>query len=134
MTLSFLLIGCSEKKDNNQKYDPVIPVNVIVVEMNDDSNVRNYVGTLQSEVKLALSFPLGGTITNIYVHNGQKVKKGELIGYVGNTGLSVAPHCHYEVIKDGQRVNPVHYFFNDLTPEEYNHVIEAASKVNQALS
>lgn len=73
-------------------------------------------------------------MSRMTVRMGQKVKRGDLIGYVGNTGLSVAPHCHYEVIKDGQRVNPVHYFFNDLTPEEYNHVIEAASKVNQALS
>lgn len=68
------------------------------------------------------------------VRPGQKVKRGELIGYIGNTGLSVSPHLHYEIIKNGRKVNPVHYFFNDLSPEEYEEVLEAASKVNQALS
>lgn len=68
------------------------------------------------------------------VRPGQKVKRGELIGYIGNTGLSVSPHLHYEIIKNGKKVNPVHYFFNDVSPEEYEEVLEAASKVNQALS
>ncbi len=68
------------------------------------------------------------------VRPGQKVKRGELIGYIGNTGLSVSPHLHYEIIKNGKKVNPVHYFFNDLSPQEYEEVLEAASKVNQALS
>ena len=60
------------------------------------------------------------------VKKGDKVKRGELIGYVGNTGLSTAPHLHYEVIRNNRKVNPVHYFFNDLTPEEY----ELYSKLN----
>ena len=112
LMLSFLLIGCGEKKDNNQKYDPVIPVNVIVVEMNDDSNVRNYVGTLQSEVKLALSFPLGGTITNIYVHNGQKVKKGDIIAKIDETtakSLHDAALASLNQAEDGyERLKQVH--------------------------
>lgn len=68
------------------------------------------------------------------VKTGQKVKRGQLIGYVGSTGMSIAPHLHYEVIKNGIKVNPIHYFFNDLTPEEYQQVIESSSKVNQVLS
>jgi murein DD-endopeptidase MepM/ murein hydrolase activator NlpD len=68
------------------------------------------------------------------VKPGQKVKRGELLGYIGNTGLSVSPHLHYEIIKNGKKVNPVHYFFNDLSPDEYEEVLELASKVNQALS
>lgn len=68
------------------------------------------------------------------VRSGQKVKRGELIGYMGSSGVSVSPHLHYEVIKNGVKVNPIHYFFADITPEEYNKILEDASKVNQALS
>jgi murein DD-endopeptidase MepM/ murein hydrolase activator NlpD len=53
---------------------------------------------------------------------------------VGNSGLSTAPHCHYEVIKDSKRVNPVHYFFQDLNDEEYEKILELASIENQSLS
>ncbi|MGY6744268.1 MAG: M23 family metallopeptidase [Cecembia sp.] len=68
------------------------------------------------------------------VKKGQKVKRGDKIGTVGNTGSSTAPHVHYEVIKDGRYVNPVNYFFKDLTPEEYDMILELASKENQSLS
>ena len=68
------------------------------------------------------------------VRHGQKVKRGEILGYVGSTGLSQAPHLHYEVIKNGVKINPVHYFFNDITPQEYEEILEASKKVNQSLS
>ena len=67
------------------------------------------------------------------VRAGQNVKRGELIGYVGDTGLSTAPHLHYEVLMNGTQINPVHYFFNDLSPEEYEKIVELASIENQAL-
>jgi murein DD-endopeptidase MepM/ murein hydrolase activator NlpD len=66
------------------------------------------------------------------VRKGQKVKRGEVIGYVGTTGTSTAPHLHYEVIKHGQKINPVNFFFNDLSPEEYERVVELSSRSNQS--
>lgn len=67
------------------------------------------------------------------VKRGQKVKRGELIGYSGNTGKSTAPHLHYEVKKDGRPINPVHFFSEDLSPEEYEEILRLASIENQAL-
>ncbi|MCD4736220.1 MAG: M23 family metallopeptidase [Bacteroidales bacterium] len=73
-------------------------------------------------------------LSKFEVRVGQKVIRGQIIGKVGNTGLSSGPHLHYEVHKANKKVNPVYYFYNDLTPEEYEKVIELASRYNQALS
>jgi murein DD-endopeptidase MepM/ murein hydrolase activator NlpD len=67
------------------------------------------------------------------VKSGQTVRRGDLIGYVGNTGLSTAPHLHYEVLINGTQVDPVHYFYNDLSPGEYEKILELASIENQSL-
>lgn len=66
------------------------------------------------------------------VRNGQKVRRGDVIGYVGNTGMSIAPHLHYEIKLNGTNVDPVNYFFNDLTAAEYDEMIEVASKTGQS--
>ncbi len=73
-------------------------------------------------------------MNKIKVKRGQEIKRGEIIGLVGNTGVSTAPHLHYEVVRNGRKVNPVNYFYNDLTPEEFEYIIEVASRVNQSLS
>lgn len=77
--------------------------------------------------------------TSLYAHlesfnvrEGRKVRRGDIIGYVGNTGMSVAPHLHYEIKLNGLNVDPVNYFFNDLSPAEYEEMIEIASKTGQS--
>jgi|TARA_B100000809_G_scaffold63913_1_gene60689 murein DD-endopeptidase MepM/ murein hydrolase activator NlpD len=71
-------------------------------------------------------------MTKYIVYRGQKVKRGEIIGYVGSTGTSVAPHLHYEVIKNKRKINPVNYYYNDLSPEEYDKMLEISSQNNQS--
>lgn len=58
---------------------------------------------------------------------GQKVNRGDVIGLVGTTGKSTAPHLHYEVVKNGEKVNPVYYYYNDLSPEEYEEMLKAST-------
>ena len=69
---------------------------------------------------------------NLIVQVGQKVKRGEVIGYVGNSGASVGPHLHYEVIKNNIKIDPVNFYYNDLTPEQYDQMLEISSKINQS--
>ncbi len=66
------------------------------------------------------------------VKKGQKVKRGEIIGYVGNTGTSTAPHLHYEVEKNGKKVDPKYYFFKDLTPEKFDELVAISSNMGQS--
>jgi murein DD-endopeptidase MepM/ murein hydrolase activator NlpD len=71
-------------------------------------------------------------LSNFNVRVGQKVQRGDVIGYVGNTGTSIANHLHYEIRLNGVNVDPVNYYFEDLTPAEYERVIEIASKTGQS--
>jgi murein DD-endopeptidase MepM/ murein hydrolase activator NlpD len=67
------------------------------------------------------------------VQKGDRVKRGQIIGLVGSTGTSTSAHLHYEVHKDGVKVNPAHYYFNDLTPAEYEAMLEASEVETQSL-
>jgi murein DD-endopeptidase MepM/ murein hydrolase activator NlpD len=75
---------------------------------------------------------LYGHLSNFNVRKGQKVKRGEVIGFVGSTGTSTAPHLHYEVLKNNEKVNPVHYYFNDLSAEEFDKMIFISSNSGQS--
>ncbi|MBK7967554.1 MAG: M23 family metallopeptidase [Bacteroidetes bacterium] len=71
-------------------------------------------------------------MSKVNARPGQKVKRGDVIGNVGSTGASTARHLHYEVIKQGSTINPINFFYNDLTPEEYEKMIEISSHSNQS--
>lgn len=75
---------------------------------------------------------LYGHMSEILVKPGQEVKRGEVIGKVGNTGTSSGPHVHYEVIRNGNKINPVSYYFLDLTPLEYQEIIKQSNQSNQS--
>jgi murein DD-endopeptidase MepM/ murein hydrolase activator NlpD len=75
---------------------------------------------------------LFGHMFRVKVRAGQKVKRGEIIGWVGSTGKSTGPHCHYEVHRNGDAVDPVYYFYNDITPEQYDRLLKLASSSNQS--
>ena len=71
-------------------------------------------------------------MSKIIITQGQNVKRGQLIGLVGNTGSSTGPHLHYEVMRNGEKVDPAFYFYNDITPEQYEEVLQRAANANQS--
>lgn len=75
---------------------------------------------------------LYGHMLRTKVKTGQTVKRGDVLGWVGSTGKSTGPHCHYEVMKNGEKVDPVYFFFNDLSPEEFDRMLKIARSGNQS--
>lgn len=76
---------------------------------------------------------LYGHMNDYNVRVGQKVKRGDVIGYMGNTGLSFGPHVHYEVRKNNIPIDPINYYFNDLTADEYDKFVDVANNTGQTM-
>ena len=76
---------------------------------------------------------LYGHMYRIKARVGEQIKRGEVIGYIGNTGKSTGPHCHYEVHRNGMPVDPIYYFYNDLTPAQFDRILKMAAASNQSL-
>lgn len=75
---------------------------------------------------------LYGHMSRIDVKQGQRVKRGEVLGLVGSTGTSTAPHLHYEVTYMGKKVDPIHYCMDGLSPSEYQELVNDAGAANQS--
>lgn len=75
---------------------------------------------------------LYGHMVRVKSRAGEKIKRGEIIGWVGSTGKSTGPHCHYEVHKNGRPIDPVYFFYNDLTPEQFDQILKMAAATNQS--
>ena len=75
---------------------------------------------------------LYGHIVRLKKRVGQRVTRGEVIGWVGSTGKSTGPHCHYEVIKNGHKIDPVYFFYNDLTAEQFDRLLKKVAASNQS--
>lgn len=67
------------------------------------------------------------------VRKGQKVKRGQRIGYIGNTGKTTGVHLHYEVLKNDVQIDPINFFYNDLTPDEYEQILEQSTLPTQTM-
>jgi murein DD-endopeptidase MepM/ murein hydrolase activator NlpD len=76
---------------------------------------------------------LYGHMVRVKARNGQAVKRGEVIGWVGSTGKSTGPHLHYEVHKYGSKIDPIYFFYNDLTPAQFDLILKKAAASNQSL-
>jgi murein DD-endopeptidase MepM/ murein hydrolase activator NlpD len=76
---------------------------------------------------------LYGHMVRVKARPGQSVKRGEVIGWIGSTGKSTGPHCHYEVHKNGQKINPIYFFYNDLSPDQFDRLLKQAASSNQSL-
>lgn len=107
-----------------------------------DGTVVEVSGSVRSRVGFGLVVKIdhGFAHETLYAHlnsfnvrMGQQVKRGDIIGYIGNSGGSTAPHLHYEVHKNSTPVNPAFYYYKDLTPEEYDQMIAISSNIGQTL-
>ena len=67
------------------------------------------------------------------VRKGQKVKRGQVIGYIGATGKATGVHLHYEVLKNDDQIDPINFFYQDLTPDEYDQILEQSTLPTQTM-
>ena len=72
-------------------------------------------------------------LTKYSVRRGQRVKRGDIIGYVGNTGRSAGPHLHYEILKDKKKINPLNFYYGNLSPKEFEALLSQSKQENQSL-
>lgn len=97
-----------------------------------DNNASGY----GNHIRIDHGYGYESLYAHLYKYNvrqGQTVKRGDLIGFVGSTGRSEAPHLHYEVFKDNERINPINFYYGNLSPEEFAELLKKSQQENQSL-
>ncbi len=100
------------------------------------SRVDNRASGYGKHIRIKHEFGYMSLYAHLYKYNvrrGQRVKRGDLIGFVGSTGRSEAPHLHYEVFKDKKRINPINFYYGNLSPEEFADILKKSKQENQSL-
>ncbi|MBX2827943.1 MAG: M23 family metallopeptidase [Flavobacteriaceae bacterium] len=89
-----------------------------------------------NHIRIDHGFGYQSLYAHLYKYNvkkGQKIKRGDLIGFVGSTGRSEAPHLHYEIFKDNERINPINFYYGNLSAEEFAELLKKSQQENQSL-
>lgn len=100
------------------------------------SRADNTASGYGNHIRIDHGFGYESLYAHLYKYNvrrGQKVKRGDLIGFVGSTGRSEAPHLHYEIFKDGERINPINFYYGNLSAEEFAELLKKSQQENQSL-
>jgi len=100
------------------------------------SRADNSAAGYGKHIRIDHGFGYESLYAHLYKYNvskGQKVKRGDLIGFVGSTGRSEAPHLHYEVFKDKERINPINFYYGNLSPDEFAELLKKSQVENQSL-
>lgn len=100
------------------------------------SRADNSASGYGNHIRIEHGFGYESLYAHLYKYNvrrGQRVKRGDLIGFVGSTGRSEAPHLHYEIFKDGERINPINFYYGNLSPEEFADLLKKSQLENQSL-
>ena len=100
------------------------------------SRADNRASGYGKHIRITHGFGYMSLYAHLYKYNvrrGQRVKRGDLIGFVGSTGRSEAPHLHYEVFKDKKRINPINFYYGNLSPKEFADILKKSTQENQSL-
>ncbi len=148
MNFSLTQVGASQGRKMNPFYKSIAAHNGLdIIALTNTSVIATGEGVVESVVEkevrsggksLTINHLNGyktrfANLNKIYVRKGEKVNVGQVIATVGSTGMSLAPHLHYEVIFNGRYMDPVNYFFADLNPDEYNSLVILSENLGQSL-
>ena len=150
LELQRLLDTVGDGRNRIPAIQPVINQQLTLLTASYGMRIHPFYRTLQSHQGVDYTVPEGSRVfatadgrvkeiatrstagRTIVIDRGQEVRRGDIIGLSGNTGLSIAPHLHYEVRHNGMRVDPIHYFFMELSPVEYQRIIRIAQSGMQS--